>query len=287
MKYLDFLKKTAAENNSIICFGLDPLLEKIPVQADSVEKKIFYFFEQILEKCFEESCLPSALKPNYAFFAQYGFPGLKALEKTCSLSKKYKLPLILDAKRGDIGKTSSAYAIECFEFWKADAVTVSPFMGKDSVMPFAEHAAKQGKCCYVLNRTSNSGAKDFQDTEIAGKKLFLHVSEKIVEWSRQNIDCLGAVVGATSVKELEEIAGFFQKSGKEIPLLVPGVGAQGGSAGETVSALKNSGYDLGIVRINSSSGISYAFEKKKNKDFAYAAAEEIKKLNSETGKISF
>ena len=263
MNFTTKLKKIAEQNNSIVCLGMDPVLEKIPVKEQSPSKKIYEFYSNIIDATQGQI---GAVKPNYAFFAQYGFPGLRALKKIISYSKNKKIPVILDAKRGDIGKSSAAYAKEIFEFFKADAVTISPFMGRDSVEPFIEYC-KKGKGVYILTRTSNPGAADLQD--------FRKTAEKVKEWYT---DGVGAVVGATNVAELSEIEGIF---GGKVPMLIPGVGAQGGSAKEVAAALGN----LKIHRINSSSGINYAYEKTGTDDYAKAAAEAVKKLNEEVGNL--
>lgn len=271
MNFLQYLAKSAKENRSILCFGLDPALERIPVKH-STELSIIKFYFDILDAIEEDSrARISAVKPNYAFFAQYGFDGLRALKVIIDKCKG-KWPVILDAKRGDIGRGSEAYARECFEFWGADALTVSPFMGRDSVEPFLRYT-KEGKGVYILCRTSNLGARDLQES------IYPRIAQKIMKWDEEGI---GAVVGATNVGELTEIARMFAHSGKKIPLLIPGVGAQGGSAKEVSSILKKiRKRDLLLHRINASSSISYAYEKKKSSDYVGAALKEIKKLNSE------
>ena len=170
--YLELLESSARERQSIACFGLDPVLELMPESLmQPREEKIVYFYTQIIDAALSEKQSISALKPNYAFFAQYGFDGLRAL-KTIIERYSGKLPIILDAKRGDIGKSSEAYANEVFNFWGADAVTVSPYMGYDSVLPFIERC-KTGRGVYVLCRTSNEGAADFQSLRMEnGKQLF-------------------------------------------------------------------------------------------------------------------
>jgi len=282
MDYNKFLKKSAIERKSIACVGMDPVLERIPIKGKNAEETIVEFYSELLEAFNSENVWPAAFKPNYAFYAQYGFEGLRALKKVIELTESTGIPLILDGKRGDIGKTSKAYAVEAFDFWKADCLTVSPFLGKDSVEPFIEKAKKLGKGLYMLNRTSNLGAVEFQNLMIDGKPFYLKTSEKIAEWNR---DCsgVGAVVGATSLKELEEIASFYVSQNLSVPLLIPGVGAQGGSAKETVATLQKVNYPLYLARINSSSGINFAYEKEKTKDYAGAAAKALRKLNEEIG----
>lgn len=274
MSFTDKLIKAAEERKSIVCLGMDPVLEEIPVKEQSPNTKIVKFYDNIIEATAGSI---GAVKPNYAFFAQYGFPGLRALKKVVSICKNKKLPVILDAKRGDIGKSSEAYANEVFNFWKADAVTVAPYMGKDSVTPFISQCSS-GKGVYILVRTSNKGAEDLQEiTGKNGKKIFMETAAKLVEWHAEGA---GAVVGATNTAELKAIAEFFAASGKKIPLLIPGVGAQGGSAKEVASILKGIG-DIKMHRINSSSGINYAYKKYGTDDYAGAAEKAVKELNDE------
>ena len=189
--------------------------------------------------------------------------------------------MILDAKRGDIGKTSTAYAKAVFDFWQVDALTVAPYMGSDSVQPFIEYC-EQGKGLYVLARTSNKGAADFQNLKLDNEPLHIHVARKIIEWAKPGT---GAVVGATYPEELQQIATMFVDAQKDIPLLIPGVGGQGGSPAEVMKALKNAGYDFSLCRINSSSGINYAYEKQDTDDYAGAAVKALQQLHKETKNI--
>ena len=278
MDYLSRLKSAA--ENGIVCMGMDPVLDKIPVKGDS-EESITGFFSEILDAMESEDVWPATVKPNYAFYAQYGFKGLRALRNVISMYKKADIMVLLDAKRGDIGKTSAAYAREAFEFWGADALTVAPYMGSDSVGPFIDWCEK-GKGVYILNRTSNKGAVDIQDIDCGGEPLYMKTAKRIVDWSRPGT---GVVIGATYPKELEQISSFFMGTGKQIPFLIPGVGSQGGTASEVVSALKKTENPLWLHRINSSSGITYAYKKQDTDDFAGAAVKEIARLNKEIGKI--
>lgn len=285
MNYCDLLKEKAAEFGSIVCMGADPVLERIPIEEEDAEKKIGKFYSEIIEAAVSENAVPGAIKPNYAFYAQYGFPGLRALKKVCEMVKEKGIPLILDAKRGDIGKTNEAYAREVFGFWEADCVTISPFLGSDSVAPFVKWCEEKGRGVYLLNRTSNRGAAEIQNLACDGKEIYSVLSEKIVEWGGNANGNVGAVVGATSIEEFGKIVSFFVESKAGVPLLIPGVGAQGGSAADVTAALKKSGYELGIARINSSSGINYAFEKQGTDDFAGAAVKAIRELNREIGAV--
>ncbi len=281
--YTDNLKKTAREKKSLVCFGLDPVLERIPVQESRISETISSFFKQIFDEFDRSDVWPSCVKPNFAFYAQYGFEGLRALGDVCEMSKSAHLPIILDAKRGDIGKTSEAYAKEAFEAWEADAVTVSPYMGTDSVKPFVDMAKRLGKAVYVLARTSNEGAKDFQELKWNETPLYQVVAEKIAAWGESCPGTVGAVIGATAPNELSRLHRLFVSSKSMTPYLIPGVGSQGGSAKEVVKILKEDEASLGIHRINSSSGISYAYEKSPQNHFAKAATEALKTLNEEIG----
>jgi len=273
MNYSDLLVSTAKKWKSIVCLGLDPVLEKIPINETNLRKKIFIFFESILNEIVRQNIYPSAVKPNYAFYAQYGFDGLHALKDVISLYQHAGLPVILDAKRGDIGSTSQAYARECFEFFNADAVTLSPYMGYDSIHPFLTFNPDKG--IYVLCRTSNKSAIDFQDLITDGSPLYMKVAEKICEWNSNNI---GAVIGATYPRELENILCMSSNYDKKIPLLIPGIGTQGGDLKAIVESIKKYSYPP-LHRINSSSGILYAHEKTRNVQYSIAAINELKTLN--------
>jgi orotidine-5'-phosphate decarboxylase len=267
------LINTAEETKSLLCFGVDPVLSRMGKEAESKERdakeKILSYFPPIIDALLEENVI-SAIKPNYAYFAAEGFGGLHALAEIISRYKD-KTFVILDAKRGDIGKSSEAYARECYDFWGADAVTIHPYMGKDSVSPFVregaipymqgrnsnpgakdfqeKHISTEGKFPYVLGRTSNAGAKDFQEKALSdsGNPLYFEVFRKAKEWGT------GLVVGATS----DAIPKAVELAGEDVPLLIPGIGSQGGSY-ETLSALRKNPL---IHRINSSSAIAYAHEK--------------------------
>ncbi len=274
MNFPEILEKTAERNGSIACMGMDPVIEKIPLQQKNVTKKIVKFYSEILAAVADKI---GAVKPNYAFFAQYGFDGLKAMETLIAAAKKEKLPVILDAKRGDIGKSSEAYSKEVFEAWKADAVTVSPYMGSDSVSPFIRWCGRE-KGVYVLVRTSNPGASDLQQLQLKnGKTVFMETAAKVVEWHKPGV---GAVVGATNIYELRKILELFASTSKKIPLLIPGVGAQGGNAADVAALLRRTTGNLMLHRISSSSGISYAYEDVVGNN-AEAAVKAVKELNGE------
>jgi len=281
MNYLEFLDESARKSGSILCFGIDPDLSQMPPEfsGKNPEEAITGYFFPLIDAALGVKPGIGAIKPNYAYFAQYGFEGLRALQSLI-LRYKGKLPIILDAKRGDIGRSSEAYAREAFDFWDADAVTVSPYMGTDSVKPFLERCLT-GKGAYILCRTSNSGASDFQSIRSEnGKPVFAEVAARMEKWY---VPGMGAVMGATALDELELAIWGFYDSRKKLPLLVPGVGAQGASAAQTSNALRTIWKEtLPLHRINSSSAISYAY-KKKGGDYVEAALLEIRRLNSEIG----
>jgi orotidine-5'-phosphate decarboxylase len=255
------LVKTAEENKTTLCFGIDPDMHRIESKArgNTPEESLGPYFHDILEKLIEENEI-SAIKPNYAFFAQYGFGGLYVLEEIIQHYGK-QMPVILDAKRGDIGKTGMAYAKEAYDFWGADAVTISPYMGEDSVKPFA----REGKLAYLLCRTSNEGAADFQELKVGKQFLYEKVLEKAIEWN------CGIVVGATS----DAITSIVEKTKNKVPMLIPGIGAQGGDLSMVMEVIKS---NPAMHRINASSSIAYAFEKHEGSP-AEAALKEAKKLN--------
>ncbi len=281
MSYVDDLRERAIKVNSIVCMGIDPVIEKIPIQGD-IRQVIEEFYLAILKEMDKRNLYPSVVKPNIAYFEQYGFDGLQALKTIISQCKSAGIPILLDAKRGDIGRTSMAYAKSAFEFWNSDAVTIAPYMGSDSVGPFIEWCEK-GKGVYILCRTSNKGAVDLQDLKVDGVSVYMKLAENIIEWYKPGV---GAVVGATYLQELEEISKFFVESKKEVPLLIPGVGSQGGGAREVVDVLKKTNNDILLHRINSSSGINYAYMKSDTSDYAKAAVDALDTLNKEIGPLA-
>ena len=248
--------------------GLDPVVEYLPETGGTIEEKITSFFETLFSEMIKRNILPGAFKPNPGFFSaldrprENSFIGSRALVKILAiLNEQFSdIPVILDYKRGDIARSSENYAKEGFVSWGCDSVTVSPWMGSDSVIPFFKEASLHNGGVYLLNRTSNPGGREFQNELLkkTGEPLFKTVAEKIVGWAKE-FPGTGAVVGATSLSELEEITTYFSKS--EIPLLIPGVGSQGGSAIDVTRVLKNNNYTLPLVRLNVSSGITHPWVK--------------------------
>jgi orotidine-5'-phosphate decarboxylase len=291
MDYGELLMISAQKAASIICLGLDPIPEALPepYREKGIEGAL-PFFEELFDYFEKERICPGAFKANLSFFAchdrplQGDFAGSMTLAAViAALRARFPhIPLILDFKRGDIAAASANYAKEGFTCWGADAVTVSPFMGSDSVAPFLEYCT-EGRGVYLLNRNSNEGAKDFQDLESlrggSKKPLYMAIAEKIADWADGKAG-IGAVVGATSMAQLGEIAHYY--ASHRLPLLIPGVGAQGASAEETAASLRQAGYDLSLVRINSSSGITHPWHRAGERapgKWQAACAGELQRLN--------
>ena len=277
MNYPELMKKSAEKYSSIVCMGLDPVLEDIPEKSGTPGEVILKFYENILNCIIKKNIYPGAVKPNYAFYAQYGIDGIEALESVIEIYKEADIPVILDFKRGDIGTTAKAYAKEAFEFFKADAVTLSPYLGYDSIEPFISGYPDKGY--YILTKTSNKSSTEIQDVKTGDKEFFLYIAEKLVEWYHPGI---GSVVGATYPEQLSRISDIFIDSGKEIPYLIPGVGTQGGSIEEVMAILKRF-TDVRIHRINASSSINYAWKKYKEMSYEEAAVNALAIMNEEIG----
>lgn len=259
------LEQQIQSKKSFLCIGLDVDLNKIPKHLLNTEDPIFEFNKAIIDAT-HDLCV--SYKPNTAFYEAFGIKGWQSLEKTINyINEKYpEIFTIADAKRGDIGNTSSMYAKAFFEDLNFDSVTVAPYMGKDSVEPFL---AFENKHTIMLALTSNEGAYDFQTKKVEGKELYKTVLETSKSW--KNSENLMYVVGATKAEYFTEIRKMVPNSF----LLVPGVGAQGGSLSEVCKYGMSS--NVGLL-INSSRGIIYASNEI---DFAEKAREEALKLQQE------
>jgi orotidine-5'-phosphate decarboxylase len=258
MTFLDKLANAQQKNGSLLCVGLDPEPAKFPGQLKGDASRIYDFCARIVDAT---AGLVIAFKPQIAYFAAHRAEA--QLEQLMEHMRRNApdVPVILDAKRGDIGSTAEQYAIEAFERYGADAVTLSPFMGFDSVAPYLKH---QGKGAFLLCRTSNPGGSDLQGQRLADIEgqpfLYEHVA-KLAQGPWNLNGQLGLVVGATYPAEIERV----RELAPTVPLLIPGVGAQGGDAVATVRA----GWrpDAPII-VNSSRAIIYASS---GDDFAAAA----------------
>lgn len=263
--YCQLLEKSARRTGNCACMGLDPQWDVLPYRSGDIQKDITRFFFELFEAMEKRNLMPAAFKPNIGYYTALDeprkalFTGSLALVDILDILRKNfsGIPVILDAKRGDISRSSENYAHEAFDVWGCDAVTVSPYMGSDSIAPFAEaHGNEKG--IYVLVRTSNRGSQELQSLMVGdGHPLYMSVAESVCTWN-ESMGCVGAVVGATHPEELEHLAARFSK--KAIPLLIPGVGSQGADAASTIAALRNASYPLAFARINSSSAITHPWK---------------------------
>jgi orotidine-5'-phosphate decarboxylase len=261
MTFLAQLSAAALQNHSMLCVGLDPEPSKFPGALKGNANKIYDFCAAIVDATADTVI---AFKPQIAYFAAHRAEG--QLERLMEHMRRVAplVPIILDAKRGDIGSTAEQYAIEAFERYGADAVTLSPFMGFDSVAPYLKY---HNKGAFLLCRTSNPGGDDLQNQRLASVEgtplLYEHVA-KLAQGPWNLNGQLGLVVGATYPAEIERVRALAPT----LPLLIPGVGAQGGDAEATVRA----GYrQSGPIIVNSSRAVLYASQ---GEDYAAAARRE-------------
>ena len=257
MNFIDKLSAAWARNDSLLCVGLDPDLERLPAQLRGQPDGIVQFCKAIIDATADLAC---AFKPQIAYFAALGAED--QLEAICRYLREHypHIPLVLDAKRGDIGATAHQYAREAFDRYGADAVTVSPYMGSDSIEPYM---AWPERGVIVLCRTSNAGGSDLQFLDVGGKPLYQHVAQLVAEKWNGNGQC-ALVVGATFPEEIAQVRALVG----DMPLLIPGIGAQGGDIEATVKAGRTA--DGTGMMINSSRAILYATPKD-GEDFAAAA----------------
>ena len=274
MNFTDLLRAAERQNQSLLCVGLDPEPSRFPAAFKGDASRIFDFCAAIVDATTD---LALAFKPQIAYFAAHRAED--QLERLIAHIRRSapQVPVILDAKRGDIGSTAEQYAIEAFERYGADAVTLSPFMGFDSVQPYLKH---HGKGAFLLCRTSNPGGDDFQAQRLADvvgtPRLYEHIAQ-LAQGPWNTHDQLGLVVGATYPAEIERVRALAPT----LPLLIPGVGAQGGDARATVQAgwhgqaLSDGCFETTApIIVNSSRAILYASS---GTDFAAAARREALK----------
>ncbi len=256
------LEALILQKKSFLCVGLDPDISKFPVCLKGIDltESVLEFNQNIIR-----ATLPYAVayKPNYAFYESLGSVGHTILTETLSFIPD-EIFVIADAKRGDIGNTSSMYAKAVFDFPGVNAITVAPYMGKDSVLPFLQDS---GKWVFILALTSNSGSADFQYLEIEGKPLYKWVIEKSLGWQTEAKGTIGFVVGATHP---EDLAGIREMASDTF-FLVPGIGTQGGDLDAVLKSLAPK------VLINVGRQILYASS---GADYAEAAAKEARNLHS-------
>ena len=271
MTFGEKLERTAAKNDSLLCVGLDPDISKLPPAVQRKADPLFEFNKAIIDATADLAC---TFKPNSAFYEAGGDAGIFQLKKTCDyLRRQYPdVPVILDFKRGDIGNTNEHYARFAFEYLGVDAITIQPYLGSEANQAFLVY---KDKGMFVLCRTSNPGAGEFQDVEVGGKKLYQLVAEKVAADWNENGNC-HLVMGAPYP---EELAWARKAMGEDMLFLVPGAGTQGGDLAKTVKAgVNNRG--MGIV-VNSSREVLYASA---GDDFAEAARAKAKSIRDEINK---
>jgi orotidine-5'-phosphate decarboxylase len=256
----------ADARDSLVCVGLDPEPERFPASIRVLSAPIFEFNKRIIDATAEFAC---CFKPQFAHYAALGAEDQLLATIRYIHERHPGLPVILDSKRGDIGSTAEKYAQESFVRYGADAVTVNPYLGFDSVEPYLKW---RDRGVIILCRTSNAGARDFQDLEMDGKRLYRHVAERVAQRWNGAGNCL-LVVGATYPAELAEVRSVV---GVQVPFLVPGIGAQGGDVEAAVKAGRTP--DGRGLLVNSSRGILYAG---KGEDFADAARAAARMLRDE------
>lgn len=259
------LQRAWEQHDSLVCVGLDPELERFPKHIAAEPSPIFNFNRAIIDATHDLVC---AFKPQFAHYAAYAAE--EQLERTIEyIHKNYPLvPVILDAKRGDIGNTAERYALEAFARYGADAVTVNPYLGTDALEPFLEYADKG---ILVLCRTSNAGGRDLQDLKVGERPLYQVVAELAAQRWNTRGNCL-LVVGATYPQELAAVRALVA----DMPLLVPGVGAQGGDVAQAVRAGQTAA-GTGLL-LSSSRAILYGSQ---GADFANAARAATQALRTE------
>ena len=265
-RFYDHLAAARDKNGSLVCVGLDPEATRYPASLANSSDRVFEFCRAIVDATADLVC---CFKPQIAYFAaQRAEDALERVIRHIHEQHPH-VPVILDAKRGDIGSTAQQYAAELFDRFGADAVTVNPYLGRDSLAPFLD---REDKGVVILCHTSNPGARDLQELDVGGKPLYQHVAALVAnEWNAKKNCAL--VVGATYPKELADVRAIV---GDEMPLLIPGVGAQGGDVQAVVSNGKNA-QGHGLI-ISSSRAILYAGS---GGDFADAARAATQKLRDE------
>ncbi len=265
MDFMQALRDRWAKSDSLVCVGLDPEPSKFPARFVNDPDAIFNFCRDITDATADYT---SCFKPQIAYFAARRAEG--ALERLIAHihAAHPDVPVILDAKRGDMGSTAQQYAVEVFDRYGADAVTLNPYQGIDAAQPFLDHADRG---CVFLCHTSNPGARDFQELDVQGMPLYQQVARTIAEKWNAHGNCL-LVVGATFPEELSEVRAIVG----DMPLLIPGVGAQGGNV-EAVVRNGRTTDGTGLI-VSSSRAILYASN---GDDFAEAAGNATKALRDE------
>ena len=301
-KFADRLTDLMTRRDSAVCVGLDPRVDRIPAEItdrahkqhgrtlEGVVEAVRIFCSEVIEAV-RESVV--AVKPQVAYFERLGWRGLRVYAEVCRVAREAGVLVIADVKRNDIGSTASAYASGWLgqqdfgegpgRVWEVDALTVNPYLGHDGIDPFIDEAARTGTGLFVLVRTSNESARQLQDVTSDGKKLF----ERVAEWVDSRADALlgacgysglGAVVGATYPEELRQLRSQMPRA----LFLVPGYGAQGGSAEDVAGAFDSNG--MGAV-VNASRSIIYAHEKSAETSWQQAVQEAAEEMRGQLNRV--
>ena len=271
MTFYQKLSAIIKKQHTLLCVGLDSDFEKLPKHLKNKKNPQFLFNKAIIDATHDLVC---AYKPNTAFYEARGAEGIEDLYKTCQYLQKHypEIVIIIDAKRADIGNTNNGYAEFVFDYFRGDAVTLHPYLGQEAIQPFLD---RKDKGSIILCRTSNKGAGEFQDLAINNKPLYQIIAKQVVNKWNANHNC-GLVAGASYPEELKKI----RRLAPNLPLLIPGIGAQGGDVEKTVKA----GVDEkgGNAIINASRSIIFAGN---DKDFAKSARIEAEKLRDQINSI--
>ncbi len=267
MSAISQLKTSIEKSGSMLCLGLDLDHKKMPGDMGQTLKGIFEFAHRIIDASSDLVC---AYKPNLAFFEQHGAEGVSLLRLLVERIPEH-IPVILDGKRGDIANTSSHYARFLFDYLGGHWTTINPWMGFDSVQPFLD---TKDRGSFVLCLTSNPGSKDFQQLDVNGKPLYEIVAEKVNSWNKH--DNCGLVVGATHLDQLRSIRAIAPT----LPILIPGVGAQGGSLEEAASIGTDNFTKPALINVSRS--VLYASH---DKDYAQRARQELESLKGQIDRL--
>ncbi len=256
------LLKVQENKKSMICVGLDLDRKRVPAKYNATIKGLYDFAERVIEATSDIVC---AYKPNVAFFEELGPEGFSLLEKIVKRIPD-DVTVIIDHKVGDIGNTAAHYASALFERYGADWVTINPYMGYDAIRPFLDY---KDKGVFVLCLTSNPGSRDFQFMHVVNKPIYIYVAEKVAYWDKEQN--LGLVVGATHPQQLRDI----REAAKEVPILIPGIGAQGGDLEQAVLAGTVNFTRTAVINVSRS--VLFASQED---NFEKASRAEVERLNS-------
>ena len=271
MHFADALTK-ATKEKSPVCVGLDPNVSKLPEGISDDAAGVLEFSKGIIDAVKD---IAACVKPQMAYYELLGWEGMRAFWETCAYAKEQNLMVIADGKRNDIGSTCEAYADAYLnELSPIDALTVSPYLGSDGINPFLERCVKNDKGIFILVKTSNPSSGELQDLPTGDEAVHEHMAQLVESWAAQmigpetNLSCIGAVVGATYPEELK----YLRTLMSHVPILIPGFGAQGGTADDVKYGFVPDG--TGAI-VNSSRGIIFASKGKDWQEAAQEAANEM------------